>query len=90
MASSPTGGRLVVWPKDPRATGYRVELFRNGSSVFSADTRGNRVRIPRVVSLGGAPHRLDAGAYQAYVWAAIAGAWSTKPVYQAKLVLRRR
>jgi hypothetical protein len=82
-----SSGRLLAWPPTPRATGYRVELYRGPTRVFSANARTSRVLIP-LASTSGSPRRgLTHGEYRCYVWAVVNGRLTRDVVLQAKVVL---
>jgi hypothetical protein len=65
--------RLVTWAGLRDAVGYRVELFLGSARVFSADARRPALSLPASWTFGGRRHRLAAGDYRVYVWAAVPG-----------------
>jgi hypothetical protein len=82
-----SSGRLLAWPPTPRATGYRVELYRGPTRVFSANALTSRVLIP-LASTSASPRRgLTHGEYRCYVWAVVNGRLTRDVVLQAKVVL---
>jgi hypothetical protein len=85
-----SGSRRFAWAPVPGASGYHVELFRGRSLVFSVDTTGAQVSIPRQWRLSGRRMTLRSGQYRWYVWALRSGVRASSAVVQARLVVPRR
>ena len=82
--------RRFVWAPVEGATGYRVQLYRGSSLVFSAGTTGTEVRIPVSWSLGGRRQSLNSGEYRWYVWPVVSGERASEAIVQARLVIHAR
>ena len=60
--------RVLSWRRDPHATYYNVQLFRNGRKVFEAWPLAPRIAIPKRWFFDGKTRSLTAGAYDWYAW----------------------
>ena len=88
--TNPAAPRRFAWAPVEGASGYHVEFFRGSARVFSADTRGPDVSLPRAWKLGGERRTLVPGEYRWYVWPIVAGRRSSKATIQAQLVVPQR
>ncbi|HXF97725.1 MAG TPA: hypothetical protein VNJ46_03820 [Gaiellaceae bacterium] len=79
-----------VWPSFPRASGYRLELFRGGTRILTADVDQPVFSLPHTWIDRGRAVTLGPGEYRVYVWAVVAGRYVREPVIQATLVAPRR
>jgi hypothetical protein len=79
-----------AWAPVTGAGGYHVELHRDGSRVFAADTTRPAVTIPPSWTYAGRRYRLEAVEYRWYVWPIVSGRRTPKAVVQARLVVRNR
>ena len=66
--SGAASSRLLVWAPVANASGYAVEVTRNGESVFSATTSVPHVRVPGQWRHAGRKVTLSPGTYHWYVW----------------------
>jgi hypothetical protein len=82
--------RRFVWAPAAGASGYHVELFRGSERVFAADTRRPEITIPASWTFERRRHRLEAVAYEWYVWPIVAGERGTTAIVQATFVARDR
>ena len=57
-----------MWAPVANAMGYRVEIARNGESVYGATTSVPRVLVPNQWQHGRRIMTLSAGLYYWYVW----------------------
>lgn len=83
-ASSPSERRFA-WAPAPGASGYHVELVRDGSRVFAADTTDPELVLPRAWEYRGGRHVLERGDYRWYVWPVVDGIRARRAVVQASL-----
>ena len=60
--------RLLVWAPVASATGYAVEITRNGESVYAASTSVPHVLVPNQWRHNGRNMTLSPGTYHWYVW----------------------
>ncbi|MGZ6790998.1 MAG: hypothetical protein ACXVGQ_13905 [Mycobacteriaceae bacterium] len=60
--------RLLVWAPVASATGYAVEITRNGESVYAATTSLPHVLVPKQWRHAGRNMTLSPGTYHWYVW----------------------
>lgn len=79
-----------AWAPDPDASGYHVELFRDSSRVFDADTKRPALTIPAHWRFGGRSRSLEPGDYRWYVWPVFAGQRAARAIVQAKLTIPPR
>jgi hypothetical protein len=61
-------GRSFAWGPAPNASGYAIEIIRNGEPIYSATTKLPRVRIPNHWRHHGRLMTLTPGSYRWYVW----------------------
>jgi hypothetical protein len=57
-----------VWPRYPRAAGYRLALFRAGREIFEHDVAVTSFEFPTAWTYDGRFERLTPGAYRWIVW----------------------
>jgi hypothetical protein len=86
----PVAPQRFAWAPVTGATGYHVELHRDGRRVFAADTTGATVTVPSRWTFAGRRYRLEAVEYRWYVWPIVSGRRTPKAVVQARLVVRNR
>ena len=86
LESSHTAKRFV-WAPAPGAAGYRVQIFRASTLVFSADTSEPSTTVPATWTQGGARRSLDPGTYRWYVWPLVEGRPASKAIVQSTLVV---
>jgi hypothetical protein len=63
--------RTFVWPANPRATFYRMELIKGGRTVFQASPATPRLTLPASWIYGGRRFRLTPGTYE----------WRVRPAF---------
>jgi hypothetical protein len=98
LLSSPTPPAVVrpgsaqrfVWAPVEGASGYHVEIFRENSLVFAADTDRPELIVPAKWRFHGSEHRWEPVAFRWYVWPIVSGERTTRAVVQARLVVRDR
>jgi len=79
-----------AWAPSVGASRYHVELFRNSSKVFEADTENPALTIPARWIVDGRERSFEPGEYRWYVWPVTSGIRASKAIVQAKLVIPAR
>jgi len=87
QAPSAATVRRFAWAPADGASGYRFELFRGSSRIFTAETSRPELLLPANWRVAGKRQTLRAGAYRWYVWPLVAGARSSAAIVQASLVV---
>lgn len=82
--------RRFAWAPADGASGYRFELFRGSSMIFTAETSRAELLLPASWRSAGERQTLRGGAYRWYVWPLVAGARSSAAIVQASLVIPAR
>jgi hypothetical protein len=77
--------RRFAWAPTAGASGYRVELFRGNTRVFSARTSKPQITIPATWTLHGRRQTLRTGDYRWIVWPVVAGRQASTATVQASL-----
>jgi hypothetical protein len=77
--------RRFAWAPVAGSDSYHVELFRDSERVFSADSKGPTILVPRRWTYRGRTRTLAPGRYQWYVWSKVSGKRSTTAIVQARL-----
>jgi hypothetical protein len=70
--------RVFAWAPVANATGYTVEISRNGESVFSATTSAPHVSVPSHWRHAGRNMTLSPGTYQWHVWPVVRSGTTTE------------
>lgn len=76
--SGAASSRLLAWAPVANASGYAVEITRNGESVFSATTSVPHVLIPSRWRHAGSNVTLSPGTYRWYVWPVVRSGTTTR------------
>jgi hypothetical protein len=82
--------RAFAWAPAPRASAYRVELFKGNTRIFSEETKKTQVTIPGRWPYGNATRSLEPGAYRWVVWPIVSGARSSRAIVQSTVVIPGR
>jgi hypothetical protein len=77
VGSAPSS-HLLVWAPVANATGYTVEITRNGVSVYSAATSTPNVRVRDPWRYHGRTMTLSPGTYRWYVWPIVRSGSATR------------
>jgi hypothetical protein len=84
------GPRRFAWAPADEASGYRFELFRGASRVFSTEAQGPELTLPASWSDAGIRRTLEPGTYRWYVWPLVSGRRASEAIVRAKLVVPPR
>ena len=84
------GPRRFAWAPAENASGYHLELFRNGARIFARDTTRPALTIPATWTFGGKRYRLEPVEYRWYVWPIVSGRRVAEAVVRARLIVRDR
>ena len=84
------GPRRFAWAPAENASGYHLELFRNGARIFARDTTRPELTIPAAWTFGGKQYRLEPVEYRWYVWPIVSGRRVAEAVVRARLIVRDR
>ncbi len=90
QAPSAATVRRFAWAPADGASGYRFELFRGSSMIFTAETSRPELLLPASWRIAGERQTLRGGEYRWYVWPLVAGARSPAAIVQASLVIPAR
>ena len=88
--SASSESRRFAWAPVEGASGYQVELFRDGNLAFAAQTPKPEIRIPAKWRFDRREFRLADLEYRWYVWPIVEGKRSPTAIVQARLVVRDR
>ena len=77
VGGSPTS-RVLAWAPVANATGYTVEITRNGESIFSTTTSVPHVSVPSHWRHAGRTMTLSPGTYHWYVWPVVHSGTTTR------------
>lgn len=77
--------RRFAWAPVKAASGYHVEIRQGSRLIFTHETTGPEVTVPRSWTTSGETHALQPGQYRWYVWPIVSGRRSTRAVVQAAL-----
>jgi hypothetical protein len=96
-ATRPTTPRVVSAPRpEPRrfawaptqdASAYHMELFRNETRVFAADTKEPQIEVPAHWVVNGRRHALSPGEYRWFVWPVVSGVRASSATVQTTLTI---
>ena len=79
--------RDFVWAPTEGASGYHVELYRDGGRVFAADTKRAHVEVPATWKHDGRKQRLLPGEYRWFVWPVVDGVRAATATVQSALTI---
>ena len=81
--------RQLAWAPVPDAEAYHVELYRDDTRIFAAETQRAVVTVPARWTLNGRVRTLAPGELRWYVWPLVDGRRSTAAIVQATLSIPR-
>ena len=81
--------RQLAWAPVPDAEAYHVELYRDNTRIFAAETQRAVVTVPVRWTLNGKARTLAPGELRWYVWPLVDGRRSTTAIVQATLTIPR-
>ncbi len=79
--------RRLAWAPTPNAEGYHVELYRDNTRIFVAESPRAAVVVPVRWTLNGESRTLRPGELRWYVWPVVGGRRSTSAIVQATLTI---
>ena len=82
-----TQPRQLAWAPTPGAEGYHVELYRDNTRIFVAETQRPVVILPARWTLNGTVRTLAPGDLRWYVWPLVDGRRATSAIVQATLTI---
>jgi hypothetical protein len=79
--------RRLAWAPTRNAEGYHVELYRDNTRIFVAESPRAAVVVPVRWTLNGKSRTLQPGELRWYVWPVVGGRRSTSAIVQATLTI---